>query len=229
MLNYLHTRKDNFNSGKINYKDEKDIASCVNASSKSIDVSDNIIKSKSRVQDFMLPTTPTITANYAKQPTDIPYLKIKSATKKGYEVAGPGDSINLEHLNSETRRGRVGNGVANTLDTGCNQGVLMDAPRLILAGQLRGEKWDKNHEQSRRYYNTNGLGPTVHTMGGRNQEPKILNADYRIRRLTPVECLRLMDFPADYKITVSDTQAYKQAGNSVVVSVIYHILKKLPI
>ena len=37
------------------------------------------------------------------------------------------------------------------------------------------------------------------------------------RRLTPRECSRLMGFPADFKILVSDTQAYKQFGNSVVV------------
>ena len=37
------------------------------------------------------------------------------------------------------------------------------------------------------------------------------------RRLTPRECARLQGFPEDFKITVSDTQAYKQFGNSVVV------------
>ena len=38
------------------------------------------------------------------------------------------------------------------------------------------------------------------------------------RRLTPRECARLQGFPDDFKIPVSDTQAYKQFGNSVVVS-----------
>ena len=40
------------------------------------------------------------------------------------------------------------------------------------------------------------------------------------RRLTPRECARLMGFPPGFKIPVSDTQAYKQFGNSVVVPVI---------
>jgi len=40
------------------------------------------------------------------------------------------------------------------------------------------------------------------------------------RRLTPRECARLMGFPKGFKIPVSDTQAYKQFGNSVVVPVI---------
>jgi len=52
---------------------------------------------------------------------------------------------------------------------------------------------------------------------------------YKIRRLTPRECFRLMDFPDTFKWTVSDTQAYKQAGNSIVVSVLVEILKKLNI
>jgi DNA (cytosine-5)-methyltransferase 1 len=43
------------------------------------------------------------------------------------------------------------------------------------------------------------------------------------RRLTPRECARLMGFPETYKIPVSDTQAYRQFGNSVVVPVIKEI------
>lgn len=50
------------------------------------------------------------------------------------------------------------------------------------------------------------------------------------RRLTPLECARLMGFTKirpDYKIPVSDTQAYKQFGNSVVVPVLYDIAKEI--
>ena len=43
------------------------------------------------------------------------------------------------------------------------------------------------------------------------------------RRLTPRECARLMGYPEDFKIVVSDTQAYRQFGNSVVVPVVAHI------
>ncbi|WP_024929188.1 DNA (cytosine-5-)-methyltransferase [Methylophilus sp. OH31] len=50
------------------------------------------------------------------------------------------------------------------------------------------------------------------------------------RRLTPRECARLMGFPDSFRITVSDTQAYRQFGNSVVVPVIGHVAKlMLPI
>jgi DNA (cytosine-5)-methyltransferase 1 len=47
------------------------------------------------------------------------------------------------------------------------------------------------------------------------------------RRLTPRECARLMGFPDDFKIPVSDTRAYKQFGNSVVVDVMAHVAKAM--
>lgn len=45
------------------------------------------------------------------------------------------------------------------------------------------------------------------------------------RRLTPRECARLQGFPNDFKIPVSDTQAYKQFGNSVVVPLMENVAK----
>ena len=105
-------------------------------------------------------------------------FKVKSATQKGYEEATIGDSINYTFPSSKTRKGRVGKGVAQTLDTACNQGTLIQD---------------------------------------------------RIRRLTPRECFRLMDFPDSFTWICSDSQAYKQAGNSIVVNVLYKILKQLPL
>jgi DNA (cytosine-5)-methyltransferase 1 len=49
----------------------------------------------------------------------------------------------------------------------------------------------------------------------------------RLRKLTPRECLRLMGFSDDFKIIVSDTQAYKQAGNTIVVDVLVNLLKSI--
>jgi DNA (cytosine-5)-methyltransferase 1 len=63
--------------------------------------------------------------------------------------------------------------------------------------------------------------------GTRN--PPLVGYDYKIRRLTPRECFRLMDFPDTFTWKVSDSQAYKQAGNSIVVNVLYKILKQLPL
>jgi DNA (cytosine-5)-methyltransferase 1 len=47
------------------------------------------------------------------------------------------------------------------------------------------------------------------------------------RRLTPRECARLMGFPQTFKIPVSDTQAYRQFGNSVVVPVVGAVAKAM--
>lgn len=64
-----------------------------------------------------------------------------------------------------------------------------------------------------------------------NQERAGVLQDYRIRRLTPRECWRLQGFPDwafDKAAAVnSDSQLYKQAGNSVTVNVIYEIAKRL--
>ena len=58
-----------------------------------------------------------------KQPSQ-EKIKVPSALASGYEEAGVGDSINLTALGSKTRRGRVGNGIAQTLDTHCEQAVI---------------------------------------------------------------------------------------------------------
>jgi len=49
----------------------------------------------------------------------------------------------------------------------------------------------------------------------------------RIRKLTPRECLRLMGFCDSFKIVVSDTQMYQQAGNSIVVDVLMAIIDSI--
>ena len=58
-----------------------------------------------------------------------------------------------------------------------------------------------------------------------------ITKDLRIRKLTPKECFRLQGFPDEYferaASVCSDSQLYKQAGNSVTVNVIYEIAKRL--
>lgn len=235
-----------------------------------------------------------IVAGYYKQPFDGQYLKIKSATSKGYEEATEGDSINFSVPNSETRRGRVGKGLAQTLDTGCQQGVIIhDIPEIVkvrkhkvdiiklqeclkshknksiklISEELKISKTTVEHwfrtdkyfsipeseiwlklkeclcintnefdsqimqfeeregvfEKSNRVYDELGIAPT---MTATSADERILNG-YKIRRLTPRECFRLMDFSDTFTWPVSDSQAYKQAGNSIVVNVLYKILKNL--
>lgn len=163
---------------------------------------------------------------YSKNPTDGEYLKIKSATSKGYEEATEGDSINFSVPNSETRIGRVGKQVAQTLDTACNQGVFFADKRLT-------QTVNKNNF-------TNGVPSAIHSYNQSVSEiiaptvklphnDRFMFDGFKIRRLTPRECFRLMDFPDTFTWPVSDSQAYKQAGNSIVVNVLYKILKQLPL
>ncbi|WP_050247054.1 DNA (cytosine-5-)-methyltransferase, partial [Streptococcus pneumoniae] len=58
-------------------------------------------------------------------PEPIQFLKVREATKKGYAQAEIGDSINLERPSSQHRRGRVGKGIANTLTTSGQMGVVV--------------------------------------------------------------------------------------------------------
>jgi len=157
-------------------------------------------------------------ANAALNATDNS-IKIKSATSKGYEEATEGDSINFSVPNSETRRGRVGKQVAQTLDTACNQGVI----------QLNKSKESGGQQpyQQNRIFDINGISPAILANLGGDRNHNI--NDYRIRRLTPRECFRLMDFPDTFTWPVSDSQAYKQAGNSIVVRVLEKIINNLPL
>ena len=53
---------------------------------------------------------------------------------------------------------------------------------------------------------------------------KIANITSRIRRLTPLECMRLQTMSDTYLMPVSDSQRYKQLGNGWTIEVISHIL-----
>lgn len=107
-------------------------------------------------------------------------------------------------------------------------------PNLIQIGNLIGGKWDKINESCRRVYDPNGIAPTIHTCQGGNTEPKIqmITPESVVnRKLTPKECWRLMgftdeDFNKANKVN-SNTQLYKQAGNSIVVKVLEEIFKQL--
>ena len=138
---------------------------------------------------------------------------VKEATKKGYAEANVGDSINISHPNSKTRRGRVGKQIANTLLTGEEQAMIVQKPR----GFNKGGEHD--------------IAPTLSSNSW--QENNLLKSGFRIRKLTPRECWRLQGFQ-DWafdkaKEVNSNSQLYKQAGNSVTVNVIAEIAKKMEI
>lgn len=70
------------------------------------------------------------------------------------------------------------------------------------------------------------LMSSMHKMH-RAGEDNYVTTDGKIRRLTPIECLRLMGFSDDFRIVVSDTQMYRQAGNSIVVDVFVRLFPKI--
>ena len=157
-------------------------------------------------------------------------LPIKSKTKSGYQIALPGDSIDLAYPNMNSRRGRVGKEIAHTLTTSCNQGYyalgidmnpepkVTELARCITARQdsgvsnHRGEHSAVLIEDAPRAILTPDR-ETVRQQGRRMKEPNeamftITAQDKhgiyhkgRIRKLMPIECWRLQGF--------TDEQFYK--------------------
>lgn len=86
------------------------------------------------------------------------------------------------------------------------------------------------------YYTAEHPGQYAIVKDGPNKErmqpisdEKVDISEGRFRKLTPRECLRLMGFDDSFKIVVSDTAIYKQAGNSIIVNVLMALLKQLDI
>ena len=131
-----------------------------------------------------------------------------------------------------------GSSVAKALTTHSSNGRMTDN---FVVGMLGG-KYEKTLDSCRRVHSVNGTAPTITTCSGGNCEPKIIEDFYanrepreynrkNIRKLTPKECWRLMgfsdeDFEKAEKVN-SNGQLYKQAGNSIVVDVLYYIFKEL--
>lgn len=142
---------------------------------------------------------------------------IPEATKQGYDIAKDGDSVNLEQPNSKTRRGRVGKQEVNTLTTSCNQGVVVKYPRII--DEKSSNKFKRKPQSE--------TSPTIVCDGRFIVEEN----NFIIRKLTPLECWRLMgirdeDFCKAQSVC-SNSQLYKQAGNGIVVNVLTEIFRKL--
>lgn len=106
-------------------------------------------------------------------------------------------------------------------------GTAVIEPKIKRLGNL----YDENAGGARagNVYAPDGLAPALQTAQGGNRQP-LMYEYYRIRKLTPRECFRLMGFTdADFdKIKgISNSQLYKMAGNSIVVNVLEAIFKQL--
>lgn len=95
----------------------------------------------------------------------------------------------------------------------------------VLAGGTKGFKTSKKTDLTV----ARPLLQTMHKMHRAGVDNYVTHNQGRIRKLTPRECLRLMGFRDDFQIVVSDTQAYRQAGNSIVVDVLIALLKQIDI
>ena len=107
-------------------------------------------------------------------------------------------------------------------------GLKVFEPKVIQVGNIVSTgNW--NNPQIGRVYSIEGCSPTLNTCGGGSHEPKITEG-YRIRKLTPRECWRLMgvkDEQFDRLHGISNSQLYKLAGNSIVVDVLESIFRNL--
>lgn len=126
-------------------------------------------------------------------------IEVKEATKQGYAECRVGiDSVNFSVPNSKTRRGRAGHEIANTLDTGCNQGIFVQVSEELTVYAVWYEKYQC-------YIAIRKLTP---------------RECFRMQGWTD-------DYFEKAAFVSSDSQLYKQAGNGVTVTVIEAIAKKL--
>ena len=101
--------------------------------------------------------TPCLSSQMGMGGNNVPMFKIPEATKKGYAEAEEGDSINLTQPNSKTRRGRVGKGEANTIDTQMQQHTIVKSNIRRLTPteceRLQGfpDGWTEGQSDTQRY------------------------------------------------------------------------------
>jgi DNA (cytosine-5)-methyltransferase 1 len=149
-------------------------------------------------------------------------------TEYGKEIRKQYESGEIqESRHNMTKLEPRNDGICNTLSTVQKDNLLLES-RVDIIGKI-------NSSQDGVVVNPDGISPT-HTAGHGNC-PKIFKEDiefkdFRIRKLTPRECWRLMGFRDVYfdrakELGVSDSALYKQAGNSIVVNCLYYIFKEL--
>ena len=126
--------------------------------------------------------------------------------------------------NDQIRRVYSPDGISPTLNC-CGGGNTQ--PKVINLGNINPSQKGMNGN----VFSSINLSPTLTTNKG--EGVKILeNSNYKIRKLTPLECIRLMGFNDEDFIklkenNISDSQIYKMCGNSIVVNVLEEIFKKL--
>lgn len=180
--------------------------------------------------------SPTLTTNKGEGSK----VAIKQATKQGYIECEIGGVADLSYPDSKTRRGKVqDNGNTCPTITATETGICRIEPKERFFKQAL-ETLNENDCNSgdtinafNKHVDKSGYSPTLTTRPeGFKTAILPVTDDIRIRKLTPKECFRLMgfsdeNFDAEQKAGVSNSQLYKQAGNSIVVDVLYYIYVEL--
>lgn len=153
-------------------------------------------------------------------------IKIPEATKKGYVEAGDGDGVYINRPHQ--KRGVVQKEKIQTIKTTPDVGVVVEK-KIKYEEPLEREGW---HNMNKIVLNTDGISTTINAQSNNSLQKIKEQPSLRIRKLTPLECWRLMGFDDEdfYKAQgagISNAQLYKQAGNSIVVNVLEKILKNL--
>lgn len=124
--------------------------------------------------------------------------------------------------------------VSNTLTTVQKDNLLLEKP-LLLGGVGKENEFGSQYRQGNRVYSSDACAMALNSqlVGNAGGNSYLYNVGYRIRKLTPRECGRLMgvsDEDIDKMAAVnSNTQLYKQFGNSIVVDVMCAMFKNLNI
>lgn len=125
-------------------------------------------------------------------------------------------------------------GVSNTLTTVQKDNLLLEKP-LLLGGVGKENEFGKQYRQGNRVYSSDACAMALGSqpVGNAGGNSYLYNVGYRIRKLTPRECGRLMgvsDEDINKMAAVnSNTQLYKQFGNSIVVDVMCAMFRNLNI
>jgi DNA (cytosine-5)-methyltransferase 1 len=123
-----------------------------------------------------------------------PKIMIKNNTKQGYDTATDGDCVNLQQPNSETRRGRVGHQVSQTLQTTNTMGVVVSGDKR-LHSLVEKTNFEQGKVLNMDLYNQTTNENISQCLTDAKHNSQRLYDGLRIRKLTPKECWRLMRIP----------------------------------
>jgi DNA (cytosine-5)-methyltransferase 3A len=234
MLNYFDKRAANYNNGKVNIRNNDDKASTITASYSSCDISDNFIKVEfpaifddynGRFRKDGKSCTLTLNSGSKSerngQKVVLGDLKesllsgLKSKDKRLKKMIENSDLVDGEVVHLDTYN--------QTLDREKSPALkLPHNDRFLYAPTLSKEEY-KFRQDTPIPEDKDKFGSLRANAGGKTRGVGLELLSSRIRRLTPLEAKRLQTVADDYKMPVSDSQAYRQLGNGWNIETIVHL------